>query len=352
MSHKESSACDAMSQAQMLTFYPIIFQAVVAAKRLGILEFLSNNKGYNKIEDISEATSVSKYGIRVLLDTLSQIRVCERNEDDQFTLGDIGFFILHDEQTSINLDFVQDVCYKGAYYLTESIKQERPIGLKEFGNWDTIYEGLFSLPSKVSESWFNFDHFYSDLVFNHSLDTVFSSSPNKIMDIGGNTGRFTLEVCKYNKDVSVILVDLDKQLIAAKENIKAHGFSDRVSFIEQDVLSGNINFPKDIDVVWMCQFLDCFSESAIESILNNIIKVSSENTRIIIVETFWDNQKFEAGKYCLLGTSLYFSFLANGTSRMYSEREFKKIIAKTRLKVVHQQMIGTYHTLLELGLKE
>ena len=79
MSNKKLSAFDAMSQAQMLTFYPIVFQAVVAAKRLGILEFLSKNKGYNKIEDISKGTSISKYGIKVLLDMLCKVQVSERN---------------------------------------------------------------------------------------------------------------------------------------------------------------------------------------------------------------------------------------------------------------------------------
>ena len=42
--------------------------------------------------------------------------------------------------------------------------------------------------------------------------------------------------CKYNKDISVTIVDLNKQLIAAKENIKTHGFIDRVSFVEQNML--------------------------------------------------------------------------------------------------------------------
>ena len=58
MTREKMNAFEAISQAQMLAFYPIVFQAVIAAKRLGILEFLNKNKGYNKIEDISEATSI------------------------------------------------------------------------------------------------------------------------------------------------------------------------------------------------------------------------------------------------------------------------------------------------------
>ncbi len=352
MTREKMNAFEAISQAQMLSFYPIVFQAVIAAKRLGILEFLNKNKGYNKIEDISKGTSISKYGIKVLLDMLCKVQVSERNEDDQFALGSVGFFVLHDKQTSINLDFVQNVCYKGAYHLTESIKQEKPIGLKEIGNWDTLYEGLLELPSQVAKSWFDFDHFYSDAIFNNALDIIFSSSPNKIMDIGGNTGKFTLEVCKYNIDVNVTIVDLNKQLIAAEKNIKTHGFIDRVSFVEQNMLSENINLPKDIDVIWMSQFLDCFSEKEIEYILNQLTEVANKDIRILIVELFWDNQQFEAAEYCLLGTSLYFTFIANGNSRMYSEKDFKKIISKTKLKIVNQQAIGKYHTLLELRVKE
>ena len=133
MSRKKLSAFESISQAQMLAFYPIVFQAVIAARRLGILEFLNKNKGYNKIEDISKETSISKYGIKVLLDMLCKVQVSERNEDDQFALGSVGFFMLHDKKALINLDFVQDVCYKGAYHLTESIQQEKPIGLHAIG---------------------------------------------------------------------------------------------------------------------------------------------------------------------------------------------------------------------------
>ena len=95
MTRKKMSAFEAISQAQMLAFYPIVFQAVIAAKRLGILEFLNKNKGYNKIEDISKDTSISKYGIKVLLDMLCKVQVSKRNQDDQFALGSVGFFILH-----------------------------------------------------------------------------------------------------------------------------------------------------------------------------------------------------------------------------------------------------------------
>ena len=351
MKKNKGTALAAMEKAQKITFYPIVFQATVAAKRLGILDFLSNNKGYSSPEKISNALSVSTYGVKLLLDMLCQIDIVKRNSDDNFSLDDTGYFILHDTQTSINLDFVHDVCYKGAFHLTESIKDGKPRGLNELGNWGTIYEGLLDLPEKVQDSWFNFDHFYSDMIFTNSLKFVFSSNPSSIMDIGGNTGKFAIEACRYNKDIHVTIVDLEKQLKVSRENVLNAGLDDRVDFCYKNMLQKNLELPKEKDIIWMSQFLDCFSEEEIIHILDALAKSCNNDTRILIIETFWDNQKFNTAEYCLLGTSLYFTFLANGNSRMYSENDFRKIISRTNFKIVNQESIVEYHTLLELKLK-
>jgi len=347
---KKVHALEAINQAQIIAFYPIVFQAVIAVRKLGILEFLSVNKGYNKVEDISKGTSISEYGVKILLDMLCKVKVVLRNQDDEFGLGRVGFFILHNKQVAINLNFVHDVCYKGAYHLTESIKQGKPIGLKEIGNWDTLYEGLLDLPEDISKSWFDFDHFYSDEIFTPALDIIFSSSPTTIMDIGGNTGKFAIQACEYNKDVRLTIVDLDKQLSAAQKNINSYGFLDRIKFVEQNMLAQNIILPKENDVIWMSQFLDCFSEKEIEHILNQIARAANKNTRVLINELFWDNQKFEVAEHCLLGTSLYFTCIANGNSRMYSKKDFKRIISKTKFELISEESIGEYHTLLELKI--
>ena len=352
MKNNKLNALEAINQAQILTFYPIVFQAVIASKRLGILEFLNNNKGYHSVVEISQEISISEYGVKLLLDMLSKVNVVIRDEKDDFKIGLVGFFLINDKQTAINLDFVQDVCYKGAFHLTESIEKQKPIGLQELGSWETIYEGLLDLPSDVSKSWFNFDHFYSDAIFKDAMEIVLSSAPKKIMDIGGNTGKFALELCKHDQTIEITIVDLKNQLLAAEKRIDANNFSGRVTFFEQDMLSKDITLPQKNEIIWMSQFLDCFSEFQIEDILNNITKVMDKNTRVLIVETFWDNQKFDAAEHCLLGTSLYFTCIANGNSRMYSEKDFKAIISKTQLQITNQYTVGEYHTLLELKLKD
>ena len=83
--------------------------------------------------------------------------------------------------------------------LDKSIETGKPVGLKEFGEWDTIYEGLSSLPTQVQKSWFAFDHFFSDLAFPPALSKVYNGSIKKILDIGGNTGKWAIASARLCK---------------------------------------------------------------------------------------------------------------------------------------------------------
>lgn len=74
------------------------------------------------------------------------------------------------------------------------------------------YEGLSQLPEQVQKSWFGFDHFYSDQSFGKALEIVFSHHPKRLLDIGGNTGRWATQCVQYNKEVEVTIVDLPQQL--------------------------------------------------------------------------------------------------------------------------------------------
>jgi len=96
----------------------------------------------------------------------------------------------------------------------------------------------------------------------------------------------------------------------------------------------------------MSQFLDCFSENEIVSILERCAEAISDDGHIFIMETFWDKQKFEVGAFSLQMTSLYFTNLANGNSQMYDSTVFNKLIDRAGLKVVEQiDQLGVSHTL-------
>lgn len=77
--------------------------------------------------------------------------------------------------------------------------------------------------------------------------------------------------------------------------------------------------PEISGVVLMSQFLDCFSEEQVISILTNIKNSMADDTKIYILEPFTDKQLFDGATNSLVHISLYFTCMANGKSKMYSE---------------------------------
>ncbi len=342
----EKSAYEAKSEAQKIAFGPVMFQAAKSLRDLRLLEALHNNRDKGlTIDEAAEECSISVYGAKVLLEAGLSLELVYAREG-KFFITKTGWFMINDNLTRVNMDFVHDVNYLGFFRLKESIEKGRPEGLKVFGEWDTIYEGLSELPEGVQRSWFNFDHFYSDISFPEILPIVFQEGVSSIMDIGGNTGKFAVQCAEYNNDVNITILDLPGQLNEARQLIRAKGFENRINMQEINILKNRDPFPSGYDAVWMSQFLDCFSMDDIVMILKLAAEALNKDGAVYILETYWDEQKFEASTYSLHATSLYFTCMANGVSQMYHHGDMMACIDKAGLKLAEEyRNIGISHTL-------
>ncbi len=343
----KKSALQAMYDAQKIAFGPIMFQAAKSLRDLGILQLIKENRKGILMADVAKKLDISLYGVKVLLEaglSLELVRV----EEDKYYITKTGWFVLNDTLTNVNFDFTHDVNYRGMFSLTESVKQGRPTGLKEFGDWETVYEGLSELPEEVQKSWFAFDHFYSDYAFPEILPIVFKDRPQSILDVGGNTGKFSIKCAEYTSSVKITILDLPGQLEKAYKNIQENNLQDRIDGYPINLLDHSKPFPKNPDVIWMSQFLDCFSQEDILELLRRSKEAMDKTSSLYIMETYWDKQKFEASTYSLHATSLYFTNIANGCSQMYHSEDMLKLIDKAGLYLEESfEDIGVSHTLFK-----
>ncbi len=345
------TALEAISNAQKLAFAPMVFMATVCLRDFNILSSLDDNyKDGLSFEKLKDKIELSEYALQLLLDCGLSFNLIYF-DNDKYKITKMGHFIITDKMTIVNMNFTLDVCYQGLFSLKESFKLGKPEGLKVFGEWETIYKGLSSLPEQTQKSWFDFDHYYSDTSANFMLEKVFSYNIKELVDIGGNTGKWSLACCKYNKDVKMSIVDLQEQILLAKENINKTGFKDRINYypmniLQEDDLPNNKNF-------WLSQFLDCFSKEQIVFILKKIAKALGKENKLFIQELFWDIQKFEAATFSLNASSLYFTAMANGNSRFYSYDDFLRLIDLAGLKIdnIYEHNI-TGDSLLICSLKD
>jgi SAM-dependent methyltransferase len=342
------SALEAASAAQWLAFAPLAFQATAVLRDRGVLRVLSESrKAGCTIDEVAAATGLTVYATRVLLEAGLGLHIVWRSED-RFHLGKLGWFLLQDELTRVNFDFMRDVCYQAAAHLDTSLQEGRPAGLQALGPWATLYEGLSAMPEPALSSWHAFDHYYSDLAFPAACERLAVQPPARLLDVGCNTGKWAQYALERLPALEIGLVDLPPQLERARARLESAGLMQRVQLHQRDLLAPGTALPGGYDLVWMSQFLDCFSEDQIVAILRLAREALAPGGRLWILELFWDRQRFEAAAFSLQQTSLYFSCVANGNSQMYDSAVFLKLVARAGLEIsATTDGVGGFHTLLE-----
>lgn len=330
-----------LTEAQKIAFAPLSFQAINSMLEFGILKTIDESP--KSLEEIQKILELSEYTVNTLLEVSEAIEIVEKKED-KFYITQLGKTFLYDEMTRVNFNFVKDVCYLGAGELETSFEKSSPEGIKKlFPEAKTIYPYLSRLPEKMKKSWYEFDHFYSDNCFGIIYKIIENSE--KIFDIGGNTGRFERICLKNNPHVDLTMIDLKENIEVIKNDEELAG----CKFHAADILDEKSELPKMSGAILMSQFLDCFSKEQIEFILKRLVKTSSDDIKIYILEPLIDRQRFAGAKYSLVHTSLYFTAMANGCSKMYSYSDMEKIIEKSGLKInyIYDNLGAFDYTLLE-----
>jgi 2-polyprenyl-3-methyl-5-hydroxy-6-metoxy-1,4-benzoquinol methylase len=330
------TALEAQYEAQKIAFAPIIFQVARSMRDFGILKALCDHHAGLTLAEIADNTSLSLYSTSVLLESALSADIVKIN-NERYYITKTGFYLQNDKITNINMNYNHYVNYQGLYYLDESLKQEKAIGLQRiFNGEETIYPILSTLPDKAKQSWFEFDHYYSDSAFPDAINLLLEMKPKNFLDIGGNTGKFSMLLAKSGKDISITIIDLEEQIQLAKESIKKNNLEGQIDFISMSMLDDSKKIPQSYDVIWMSQFLDCFREKDIITILRRVKNSMSKYSKLCIMEPLWDKQRFETSAYCIINTSPYFSALANGYSKMFHSEDIKHYIKEAGLKVTKE----------------
>ena len=178
------------------------------------------------------------------------------------------------------------------------------------------------------------------------MPVIFRDRPRLILDVGGNTGKFAMQCAQYNPEIRITILDLPGQLAKADQNIRAAGYHDRIGLFSINLLDHTRPFPRGPDIIWMSQFLDCFSQEDIAGLLRRSADAMHENSSLYILETYWDQQKYQASTYSLHATSLYFTNIANGCSQMYHSDDMRRLIERSGLVLAEEILnVGVSHTL-------
>ena len=97
------TAFEAKAEAQRIAFAPIVFQSCRILRDSGILELVQQSRATGlTLGEVVSKIPLPRYGIKVLMESGLGIGLFCLN-DGRFTLTKLGFFMLRDPMTRVNM---------------------------------------------------------------------------------------------------------------------------------------------------------------------------------------------------------------------------------------------------------
>ena len=352
-SGKRTNFLETLLEAQRLAFAPFIFKALSAALESGLLAAVERSEGGADLETMARETNLSPYAAQLLLDILSTVSIVERTETGWRTT-EKGDLFLFDDLTRANFDFTDRVNFAGLEHTLEALREGRPAGLQVFNaDWETIYPHLPELPEDALRAWFRFDHFHSDRAYEAALDKIEAWCPGakSLCDIGGNTGRFTRRWLERFPDARAVFVDLPVEARALLSRSEIRPYAERIDVVEIDWLTDReLEGTASCDLYWMSQFLDCFEEERVRSILERTRRAMKPGAKLLVLEPLVGGQRHRAAELSLAASSLYFTVMANGRSRFFEGPELRALFEDSGFRIEREaEGLGISHTLFLLS---
>ncbi len=276
-SEDQYSTRESQRMAEFIAFGPVVFQATRLMLEYGILQLLrDNDEGLTQAE-ISEKLNLRPYIVKCLTEASLCIgTILTSPETDKLRISKIGWFLLTDPAAKVNFDFNNDVNYRGFFYLDESFRNGYDL------------RGSLNIAGACSQKLVRFRPF----LFQRSIRPGTESNIRQACE----------EPSRHWRQHREMGVEVRK----ARPWRGSHH-------------SG--------------QFLDCFSPEEIVNILKKASAVMGADSRLCIMELLWDRQKYEPAAFCLTMTSLYFTAMANGNSKMYYSQDLIALIGKAGLRI-------------------
>jgi SAM-dependent methyltransferase len=149
-------------------------------------------------------------------------------------------------------------------------------------------------------------------------DTYDLSSFNKLLDIGGGSGAYTIAFLKKNPKLNAVIFDLKGVIPIAKENISENNFQDRVNFVAGDFYVDGL--PSGCDIALLSAIIHQNSPQQNIDLYRKIYHALDPGGTLIIRDHIMDESRTDPPAGALFALNMLVNTQAGDT---YTFREVK-----------------------------
>lgn len=189
--------------------------------------------------------------------------------------GERGLRILCGALASLSLLEMRDGTVRNAPPALEHLMASSPAskkammmhGAKLYEKWGRLYDAVIT-GKRVPDDWIDGRLVGDEHTFAHAMADIGRASArqtadaldlgdcSRLLDIGGGPGLYSIEFVRRNPNLSADILDTEKTIEVAQENVREAGLLERISFILGDVFETPLT--REYDFVFLSNVVHIF----------------------------------------------------------------------------------------------
>ncbi len=320
------------------------FQFLWSGIQFGVFELLEKSPSLS-IEDIQKQTGLAENPVKMLMTSLTSLQFVYQNVNGRYSNTSITkkFFVRNSQENLIDvLGWQRYIVYPGIEDAEASLKADKNLGLEKIpGNAPNFYK-------RISE------HEHLRPVFQKAMSSLSTSSHqvlmdevdltgcNHLVDCGGGQGTNVIALAKKFPNVSRFTIfDQPDVCKMAQTNILTNKLEQKINTLEGDLFEGP--FPTTTDGVLLSHMLTIWSMENNVKLLKRAYEALPKGGKLFIFNMAVDDD--QQGPFSSALGSLYFQCVATGQGRLYTNKEFIKMIEAAGFKLEKSKKLPQAHYL-------
>jgi len=319
------------------------FQLLWAGVNLGLFQILSKSPEKD-LTEMSMAMNLALQPTKILLQGLASLGLVSVSHE-RYSCSPLALeYLLPDSPHNLIdvLGWQYHIVYPGIVDLTESLRQNKNVGLRHFnGTEDDLYARL-THDKRLERVFQNAMSSLSNLNNRHLAEHADLSAVSHLVDAGGGAGTNAITLCRKFPHLKITIFDSPSICRMATKNIVDAGLTERIFTHPGDLFK--TSFPGGIDGVLLSHMLTIWAPEQNIALLTRIHHALPNGGKVFVFNMMTNDDGIGPIS-CTLG-SVYFMSIATGRGMLYSWGEQTAFLRAAGFNQITRQTLPLDHGLL------
>ena len=287
-------------------------KALMAAVELGLFTKLSGGKQMT-LKELQQALEMEARPTDVFasaLASLGLLQVTKKEGSERlFANSPVSEMFLDKSKASYMgqiITMFDKRLYKAWDKLVESLKSNKPVNAEDGGGFaagESIFDQAKS--KQAIEEIQRFTHAMHGVSIGPAIQLPKAydfSKHRRMMDIGGGSGVYVIQVVKANPNMTATILDLEPVCQVAEQYIKIHNLQDKVKTKPLDFFNEDI--PTGYDVAFLSHIIHDYNEEKGIALLKKIYNSLANDGVVVISEWLLNDDKTGPAASALMGLNM------------------------------------------------